>query len=57
MEFNFTSQVVLEGVIAFPDYTFAALPRQNPIDEQTFIQGNNTGTIISIGGSVGNMGV
>jgi hypothetical protein len=55
MEFNFTSQVALEGVINFPDYSFADLPRQNPIDEQANIQGNSTGTTISIGGSVGNM--
>ncbi len=42
---------MVEGMLAFPDYPFANLPRQGPIIEQKFLCGESS-SIISLQGSL-----
>ena len=45
MFFDFQEVSLTYGMIAFPDYPFAAQPRPEPITEQKFLTGSDTATV------------
>ena len=47
--------VCAEGIVAFPDFVFPVLPRQEPIKETIFLDGSDTNSI-SVTGTLDNPG-
>ena len=53
MIFDFQQIVTMGGIISFPDYQFAAYPlNPSQVGETITLQGSDTGTTQSVGGTV-----